>query len=112
MPLGSPKFDKVRTMKCEVEGLPKEWQRIIMKPDGNRKKIILYNNSMMPWLRDAFMQRINEFQEESWGIYDKTPAPNLAMVLSDGYYGDESNLVTTYKETGKPILMQNVYILD
>ena len=153
LPLGSPKFDKVRSMKCEIEDLPKEWQRTILKPNGARKKIILYNlsvipllengeqilkkidsvfnffkekreelvllfrphplliktiNSMVPWLREAYLQRIFVFQKEGWGIYDETPDPNLAMVLSDGYYGDVSSLVTTYRETGKPVMLQNV----
>ena len=155
LPLGSPKFDKVLNMKCELENLPEKWQKVILKPDGSRKKIILYNLSispllenreqtlkkidnvfqffkgkqdelvllwrphplliktieaMVPWLRDAYMQRVRQFQEECWGIYDETPDPNLAMVLSDGYYGDMSSLVTTYRETGKPIMIQDVYI--
>ena len=157
LPLGSPKFDKILNMKCELEELPEKWQNVIQKPDGSRKKIILYNlsispflenreqtfkkldhvfrffkenqdelvllwrphpllmdtiRSMVPWLRDAYMQRVTEFKEEGWGIYDETPDPNLAMTLSDGYYGDNSSLVTTYRETGKPILLQDVYILD
>ena len=155
LPLGSPKFDKVLNMKCELADLPEKWQKAILKPDGSRKKIILYNlsispllenreqtlkkidnvfqffrgtqdelvllwrphplliktiESMVPWLRDAYMQRVRQFQEESWGIYDETQDPNLAMVLSDAYYGDSSSLVTTYRKTGKPILIQNVYI--
>ena len=155
LPLGSPKFDKVLNMKCELENLPEKWQKVILKPDGSRKKIILYNLSispllenreqtlkkidnvfqffkgkqdelvllwrphplliktieaMVPWLRDAYMQRVRQFQEESWGIYDETPDPNLAMVLSDGYYGDMSSLVTTYRETGKPIMIQDVWV--
>ena len=157
LPLGSPKFDKVLNMKYELEDLPEAWQKVIRKPDGSRKKILLYNlsispmlenreqtlkkldnvfqffrerreelvllwrphplltktiESMVPWLRDAYMQRVRQFQEEGWGIYDETPDPNLAMVLSDGYYGDMSSLVTTYRETGKPILLQDAYILD
>ncbi|NBJ03210.1 hypothetical protein D3Z62_24770 [Lachnospiraceae bacterium] len=155
LPLGSPKFDKVLNMKCELENLPEKWQKVILKPDGSRKKIILYNLSispllenreqtlkkidnvfqffkgkqdelvllwrphplliktieaMVPWLRDAYMQRVRQFQEECWGIYDETPDPNLAMVLSDGYYGDMSSLVTTYRETGKPIMIQDVWV--
>lgn len=157
LPLGSPKFDKILKMKCEIESLPEEWQRVILKPDGSRKKIILYNLSispmlenreqtlkkldnvfnffrekqdefvlllrphplliktietMVPWLRDKYMELIRQFREEGWGLYDETPDPNLAMAVSDGYYGDKSSLVTTYRETGKPILLQDVYILD
>ena len=155
LPLGSPKFDKVLNMRCELEELPETWQKVIRKPDGSWKKIILYNlsvspmlenreqtlkkldnvfrffrerqedlvllwrphplllktiESMVPWLRDAYMQKVLQFQEESWGIFDETPDPNLAMVVSDGYYGDMSSLVTTYRETGKPILLQDSFI--
>lgn len=155
LPLGSPKFDKVLNMKCEPEDLPEAWQDVIRKPDGSRKKIILYNlsispmlenreqtlnkldnvfqffrerreelvmlwrphplllktiESMVPWLRDAYMQRVQQFQKEGWGIFDETPDPNLAMVVSDGYYGDMSSLVTTYRETGKPILLQDYFV--
>lgn len=157
LPLGSPKIDKILNMKYELEDLPESWQKIILRPDGSRKKIILYNlsispllenreqtlkkldnifhffkekqdelvllwrphplllktiESMVPWLRDSYLQRVQQFQEEGWGIYDETPDPNLAMALSDGYYGDKSSLVTAYRETGKPILLQDVYILD
>lgn len=157
LPLGSPKFDKIWNTDCSIEKLPKEWQRVILKADGSRKKIIFYNlsistflqerekmlkkidrvfeffrekqketvllwrphplligtiNSMTPWLRDAYFQRIQRFKEEGWGIYDETPDPHLAMALSDGYYGDESSLLTVYRETGKPILLQDANILD
>lgn len=44
--LGSPKIDKVRsTVKEEVE-VPEEWLKIIEKPDGTWKKIVLYNTSV------------------------------------------------------------------
>lgn len=157
LPLGSPKFDKILNMKCEIDELPEEWKKVILKPDGNKKKIILYNlsispmlenreqtlkkldnvfqffrdkrdevvllwrphplliktiDSMVPWLREAYMKQVRLFQEEGWGIYDESPDPNLAMALSDGYYGDESSLVTIFRETGNPILLQDVYILD
>lgn len=68
-------------------------------------------NSMTPLLHDAYMQRIQNFKEEGWGIYDETPDYNLAMGLSDGYYGDHSSLLTIYRETGKPIMLQDAEIL-
>lgn len=44
--LGSPKVDKVlNTQKEELE-IPKEWMKIIQKPDGSWKKIIFYNTSV------------------------------------------------------------------
>ena len=157
LPLGSPKFDKLLSTTCSVEDLPEGWRKVIMKSDGSRKKIILYNlsiapflenreqvlkkmdsvfrffrenqeelallwrphplllntlDSMVPWLKAEYLKRVIQFKEEGWGIYDETPDPNLAMALSDGYYGDKSSLVTSYRETGKPVLLQDVYILD
>lgn len=43
LPLGSPKLDKLTNINCEIGDLPKSWQKVILKPDGSRKKIILYN---------------------------------------------------------------------
>lgn len=69
-------------------------------------------DSMLPWLKEDYLKRVRQFKDEGWGIYDETPDPNLAMALSDGYYGDQSSLVTSYRELGKPILLQDVELLD
>lgn len=44
--IGSPKFDKVSSTKREDLEIPDEWLKIIEKPDGSWKKIVLYNNSV------------------------------------------------------------------
>jgi len=44
--LGSPKFDKAINSKPEDFTLPPEWQRLIMKPDGTKKKVFFYNTSI------------------------------------------------------------------
>lgn len=50
--LGSPKFDKVlNTKKSDLE-IPKEWLKIIKKPDGSFKKIIFYNTSVTALLEN------------------------------------------------------------
>lgn len=56
LPLGSPKFDKVRRTTCKEaeERLPKEWQDKIyyLDPKGikRRKKVLLYNTSVQALL--------------------------------------------------------------
>ena len=35
-----------------------------------------------------------------------------AIAFSDAYYGDQSSVVELYKKTGKPIMIQNVDILQ
>lgn len=69
-------------------------------------------NSMIPQMKEAYLQRVKDFKEEGWGIYDETPDSNLAMALSDGYYGDWSSLMTSYREMDKPILLQEFQIID
>ena len=44
--LSSPKIDKVLNTKKEDLEIPEEWLKIIQKPDGSWRKIILYNNSI------------------------------------------------------------------
>ncbi len=48
---GSPKLDKVLSTKKEDLEIPKEWLRVISKPDGSRKKIVFYNTSVSALLR-------------------------------------------------------------
>ncbi len=44
--LGSPKLDKVANTRKEELEIPREWRRIIEKPDGSWKKIVFYNTSI------------------------------------------------------------------
>lgn len=44
--LGSPKVDKVVNTKRNNLQAPEEWMRMIQKPDGQLKKIILYNTGV------------------------------------------------------------------
>lgn len=51
--LGSPKLDRVRTAQKEAWELPEEWRKIIQKPDGSRKKVILYNTGLTAFLQHS-----------------------------------------------------------
>ena len=44
--IGSPKFDKVQGTTREGLEIPEKWLKIIQKPSGEWKKIILYNTSV------------------------------------------------------------------
>jgi len=50
---GSPKFDKVMTARLEDFDIPEEWNRLIVNPDGSRKKVILYNTTIAAMLNDT-----------------------------------------------------------
>lgn len=69
--LGSPKYDRVLRSVKERAKIPEEWRKIIWKPDGSRKKVILYNTSIAMLLQhnEKMLQKIqnvlNIFKENN-----------------------------------------------
>lgn len=155
--LGSPKFDKVLEAQKEEQDIPEEWARILQKPDGSKKVVILYNtsvsallnqgekmldkiysvfrafkemqddvallwrphplieatiSSMRPQLWKKYKKMMEEYREQGWGIYDDSADLDRAIALCDGYYGDGSSLVQLCQKAGKPVMIQNVDILE
>lgn len=49
---GSPKVDKVLSIKKEELKIPEEWMKIIQRSDGSFKKVIFYNTSVTALLRN------------------------------------------------------------
>lgn len=89
-------LEQFRTRQNEVA--------LLWRPHPLLKKTII---AMRPQLKDAYEERIQQYQKEGWGIYDETPDSNLAMILSDAYYGDYSSLIVAYQALNKPVLLQN-----
>ena len=60
--LGSPKYDKVKGINKEEYLIPQEWADKIIDINGNRKKVILYNNTISSLLkfRKKMMGKIRE----------------------------------------------------
>ena len=67
--------------------------------------------SMRSQVVDVYDEIVERYREEAWGIYDNTADMYRAITVSDAYYGDNSSVVELYKQTGKPIMIQNVDIL-
>lgn len=92
-------------------------KRVLDTFKENRDKVVLLwrphplvqatLNSMKPELLPPYMEIMDNYRKEGWGIYDDTPDVDRAIAVSDAYYGDPSSLVAMYKETGKPIMIQN-----
>lgn len=68
--------------------------------------------SMRTELYTQYMDLKKWFQEEAIGIYDDTADMYPAIGISDAYYGDWSSLVWLYRETGKPVMIQDVQIRE
>lgn len=50
--IGSPKFDVRGFEKQEDIELPEKWKKLILKPDGSRKKVIFYNTTVTALLQN------------------------------------------------------------
>lgn len=66
--------------------------------------------AMRPQLYNKYVKLVNMYQQEGWGIYDSSADMDRAILLSDGYYGDNSSVLHLYKYLKKPIMIQNVSI--
>ena len=62
-------------------------------------------------LLDEYDEIIERYRKEAWGIFDDTADMYRAITVSDAYYGDTSSVVELYKQTGKPIMIQDIQII-
>lgn len=58
--LGSPKFDKVINMNLVSLDIPDDWRALIERPDGSRRKVVLFNTSIGAILQGdaAYLKKI------------------------------------------------------
>ena len=68
--------------------------------------------SMVPEIGQQYKDIIDTYRSEGWGIYDDTPDMDRSIIISDAYYGDPSSLVQLYEKLEKPIMIQNVDVLE
>lgn len=63
--------------------------------------------SMNPEVLELYLDIVNRYKDEKWGIYDDTADMERSIALSDAYYGSESSVTVVYRQTGKPVLLHN-----
>ena len=66
---GSPKVDKVLNTKKEDLEIPKEWLKIIQKPNGSWRRIVFYNTSIGALLENN--ERMLRKMERVFGIFKR-----------------------------------------
>lgn len=67
---------------------------------------------MRPALLQEYLNIVEKYRQEGWGIYDDSSDMNRAIAISDAYYGDGSSLVALYQCTGKPVIIQKTEVLS
>lgn len=68
--------------------------------------------AMNPAYLKEYEAIVAEYRRAGFGIFDDTAELHRAIVWTDAYYGDWSSLVTMYQATGKPIMIQNMQIIE
>lgn len=108
----------VKAMLCQEEKWIDKIENVIkIFKDNQEETALLWRphpliESAVKSLRSDLLERYlgirDRYIEEGWGIYDDTADLNRAIAVSDAYYGDRSSVVQLYKQTGKPIMLQDV----
>jgi len=107
--LGSPKFDKVINAKYEDYELPEEWERLLAKPDGTRKKAILFNTHMFAWINggEQYFRKIRSvfetFRNRDDTVLWWRPHPNTELnfrTLRPQLLSEYASVVSEYIEGG------------
>ncbi len=94
-------------------------ERVLKEFENNTETVLLWRphplldstaEALAPQLCDRYREIVGTYKKKDWGIYDDTADVNRAIALSDAYYGDWSSVVALYRETGKPMMIQNIEI--
>ena len=68
--------------------------------------------SMRPKLWEEYQKLVEQYRESGWGIYDDTADLKRAIALCDAYYGDGGSVVQLCREAGKPVMLQDITIIE
>ena len=154
---GSPKIDKAKRTKIDIDDIPAEWLNKMKREDGTMKKVIMYGSglsdvlqygeklldkientfeyfktktddvavlwrphplipstiySMRPELATRYEAIVAKYKNDDWGIYDETGDLHRSIALSDAYYGDDSSILNLFRELKKPIMIEDVDIMN
>lgn len=108
--IGSPKLDKVQNTRKENLKIPKEWLKIIEKPDGTWKKIVFYNTSINALLKnDSLMlekmksvfQSFKQGKDEVALLWRPHPLiPSTIKSMRPQLWAQYAEMVRKYREEG------------
>ena len=67
-------------------------------------------HSMRSQFEEEYLSLEKLYIEEGWGIFDDSTDLHRAISYSDACYGDPSSVMTLYKQTGKPVMYEQIAI--
>lgn len=107
---GSPKYEKVLNTQVRDEDIPEEWKKKIIKPDGSKKKVILYNTSVSALLqyseqyitkmRSVFLT-FKKYDDEVTLLWRPHPLMQATLLsMRPQLQKEYQNLINEYKNNG------------
>lgn len=112
--LGSPKFDKVKNSKLEDFEIPQQWNDLIIREDGSRKSVVLYNTTITAMLKDTknvikkIKDVISVFKKNSDVVLMWRPHPLLDTTLESM----RPELLDEYRNIVEEYKRENIGIYD
>lgn len=72
--------------------------------------VLSYISNITPELYEGYLQIVDEFKNQNYGVYDESGDAQRAIAIADGYFGDEGDVMELFKLSGKPVMIQDYEI--
>ena len=69
-------------------------------------------DSMRPELAARYAQIVDDYKKANWGIFDDTTDLNRSIAICDAYYGDDSSVIQLFQGVKKPVMVEDVEIIN
>lgn len=69
-------------------------------------------DSMRPELAARYAQIVEKYKSDDWGIFDDTSDLNRSIAICDAYYGDDSSVIQLFQGVNKPVMVEDVEIMN
>lgn len=69
-------------------------------------------DSMRPELSARYANIVENFKKADWGIFDDTPDLNRSIAICSAYYGDDSSVIQLFQGVEKPVMIEDVEIMN
>lgn len=69
-------------------------------------------DSMRPDLAARYAQIVDDYKKADWGIFDDTTDLNRSIAICDAYYGDDSSVIQLFQGVKKPVMVEDVEIMN
>ena len=69
-------------------------------------------DSMRPELASRYAQIVDDYKKSDWGIFDDTADLDRSIAICDAYYGDDSSVIQLFQGVKKPVMVEDVEIMN